>query len=747
MKNKIVRPHLIIPESGIVKIVNTPKARTKPVPRNFTDHGERLVSGLDAVKQSNKIYPSSLGDSFVFRIKLHEGHKFQEQTKQEFFKSHNFDVKVVQTNELAVIASASKSIEHFNNMLVDYRKTGKNKTNLSYIEEISPYDGYDKNSTTLQDLISNTSQKDNDKLIDVQLMLLPNCTKDQYTQALPKIRKHIEKIGGKLKREPFFLSDGTPVVRAELTAYQLSSIENDNAIYRAEETNFFHFDTSEVKSDPLPTFVLDPETDLNSLVPVVVIDSGVDFSNTPIDQLILEHWPPTRYQTRDTSHGTQVASRVIFGDNIHQQIRLGTLTPQASVIDACILVENDSLSEDQLIQYIKDIVETYHERAKIYNLSLNAKNPIQSDRISLIAYEIDNLSSKYGVIFVVSAGNHDIWKYHNSISDVLDDDDVKISPPAESYLALTVGAINDENDPNSLTRKDEISPYSRTGQGFAGNEKPDLVAYGGNISQQNHSIFGTKVISNNGMCKSVSGTSFSAPVVSGHLSTLLSVLPEQNSVMIAKTLLIHLAHPIYDYECLQEDEIASYKKLYGNGMPSIERTINSTPSRVTFVASDQLNRLTKHRVTFRVPEILASNTKRKSPAIITITSTTFPTLDHTKGEEYLGAYVSASLHKRKNNDETFTANPAKIQTGRKKWQPICHFKKSFCQFNSGDWEVWLELFTRWDTNKTEDIPYVLAITIETPLTEIDIYEAIQQEVPNKYQPLTNLPIKQTIQIQ
>jgi hypothetical protein len=338
MKNKVIRPHFIIPESGIQKIENAPTGRTRPVPRDFTEHGKKLVSGLDAVKQSNKINPSSLEDSFVFRVKLHEGHKFQEQAKQDFFKSHNLDVKVVQTNELAVVASSVESIERFNEMVMKYQNSGDNKTYLNYIDDIFPYASFDKNSITLQNLISDKSQ--NDELLDVQFMLLPNCTKEQYIQALPKITKLIENIGGKLKREPFYLSDGTPIIRAKLTVFQLSSVENDNAIYRVEETNFFLFETSEVRSDPLPTFSFDPETDIHSLVPVIVIDSGVDFSHTPLlNSLVLEHWLPEGCQVQNTSHGTRVASRVILGDNIEQQLRLGTLTPQASIIDACILVE------------------------------------------------------------------------------------------------------------------------------------------------------------------------------------------------------------------------------------------------------------------------------------------------------------------------------------------------------------------------------------------------------------------------
>jgi hypothetical protein len=198
---------------------------------------------------------------------------------------------------------------------------------------------------------------------------------------------------------------------------------------------------------------------------------------------------------------------------------------------------------------------------------------------------------------------------------------------------------------------------------------------------------------------------------------------------------------MYDYEQLQEDEIVSRKKLYGNGLSSIERALNSTRQRVTFVATGQLNRLTKQRVVFCMPEILAKESGRMSPAIVTVTSMIFPPLDQTKGIEYLGAYVSASLHKIDGKGKLQVSNPEKTQTGRKKWQSIFHFKKSFCNFGSGDWEVWLELFTRWETDRTDYIPYVLAITIETTSENpnIDIYEAaIQQNVPNRYQFLTNI---------
>lgn len=575
-------------------------------------------------------------------------------------------------------------------------------------------------------------------------MLLPNCSQEQYYRAIEKLRKRIDDIGGTLKREPFFLSDNTPIIRAALTPYQLSSIENDNAIFRVEETNYYHFEQSNAVTEQLLDRRLDTDVDKQTLDPVVVIDSGVDFSKTPLlNDFVLEHWTASDVIVSDTSHGTQVASRVILGDTLEQQMRTGRLTPLATVIDACIKGD-DILTEDQIIVRVREVVEEFHEKSKIYNLSMNADKPIHGDRISLLAFEIDILCRKYGVVFTISSGNHNVWSSRDSIEKIVDDDDALIASPAESYLGLTVGSINDEDDPDSLSKKDELSPFSRIGPGFACNEKPDIVAFGGNISKINGLTFGTKVITNKGECQNISGTSFASPVVAGNLASIISNIPPENAPLLAKTLLLHTARPLYDYAQLSDEQIAYYKKMYGIGCVSLERSLSSTSNRVTFIAQGELNRQTKHRVKFYVPQILSDHSNRNHPAKITVTSLVLPPLDHSKGREYLGAYASASLHKRIANGNMPSVNPKSTTSGRQKWQSIYHFKKEFCNFVSGDWEVWLELFTRWDTDRTENIPYVLAITLEAASNDTQLYEKLMEEVPNRYHPLTRTTVTQTI---
>ena len=62
----------------------------------------------------------------------------------------------------------------------------------------------------------------------------------------------------------------------------------------------------------------------------------------------------------------------------------------------------------------------------------------------------------------------------------------------------------------------------------------------------------------------------------------------------------------------------------------------------------------------------------------------------------------------------------------------------FSKFNAGDWQVWLELFSRWD-DKVADIPYALVITIEDLSGELDIYNEIQEQ--NRFQEIDTFRLK------
>ena len=61
--------------------------------------------------------------------------------------------------------------------------------------------------------------------------------------------------------------------------------------------------------------------------------------------------------------------------------------------------------------------------------------------MSIVGYELDTLQLRKDVQFVVSVGNHTLWKTESCLEDILDDDDSRIAAPADSMLSIAVGSI------------------------------------------------------------------------------------------------------------------------------------------------------------------------------------------------------------------------------------------------------------------------------------------------------------------
>lgn len=736
--------HLIIKEGDIEVVNHSPQGRTIPVSRDFRAHGQLLLDGMEHIIAKHSTVTSSLGNNKVaFEITLHESQKFQDKTRREFLKNNKICINIIKNQNQAIASATIADFNKFENKVKEYKNTNRNKSEFQFIDSIAPIEIGEKQISQIKEIAQNLAFK-NEKF-DIQAVFLPELTADEYQTTISNFKKNIKNIGGNLIREPYQLTNGMIVARFKISGKDINTISADDAIYRIEETASYSFEPSESKLTGNLEYSINKDIDPESLPCVVVIDGGIDFSASPqIEPFVLEHLSYEHNEYNNFQHGTAVASRVIFGESIDVQIKTGVLTPKARVIDACIF-DTKILTEDNLIEKIKYIVEHYHEKAQIFNLSVNSSRAIDQNTMSLLGYEIDALIHKYKIIFTISAGNHNLWQFTDNYSDILDDDDAIIASPAEATLALTVGAVNNERDPNGLTNKDEISPYSRIGLGFAQNEKPDIVAYGGNISIANRTNFGITAISNNGQFITTSGTSFAAPVIASNAAQIIKYVHNGNNMapLLTKLLMIHSAKQLWDTEGLKEEDKSFYKKLYGNGLCNIEDALFSEESKVTFLCTGTMNRLNKQRVKFYIPE-LTSEKPRKNPFIVKITCLSDPIIDYQKGEEYLGVFIDASLHKLTSSGKNTSANPAKTLTGRRKWQPYQHFENVFYTVQPGDWELWLQLNTRWDVADDFEVPYALAITIEDPLRQMALYSAIQNEVENRYdlmiQPETRIQI-------
>ena len=734
--SKEPKSHLWIPDEEVQRIDKTLTAR--PTPRNvtFSEHGSKLSASLQAVKQSieSVAMDNSLidADMLVFRVSLPEGEKIQD--KKDLFSSNGMQVKAVKNERNAIVTTTKSQFQSLKSRIDAYTNNGVGKTYFDYVEDFRPYTGSEKDSSELKKTICAEQPP---TTLDIQLMLIPNLELAIYESAINKLIEKINQTQGEIQQAPYYLSDKTPVIRAIIPSEALSRYENDPAIYRIEETDFFSADASQNTSINLEALELNADIRLDELPVVVVLDSGVTFP-TSLSPVIIQHWIAPQSSGGDKDHGTKVASRVAF-QYVSQQLPSGIISPRTRIIDCNIL--DGSVPVNVFIQRIQAAVDVFADVAKVYNLSANAKTPIEGDEMSIIGYELDALQLRKGVQFILSAGNHTLWETESCIEDVLDDDDSRVSAPADSMLSIVVGAIVGMDYSDSLSLKNQIAPYSRRGPGFKGFSKPDLTAYAGAITVESgvasvpNDVF-SLLMTKDGKLAPDAGTSFSAPIVAGDFAEILGVTPERD-ILLTKALLYHNARPIWEEDSMNDDELSFAHNLYGRGLSCVDNSKYSSPSRVTFVRTGTLNRTTKERVTIYMPPILAAQVGR-NVAKVSVTCLSMPPVDRTKGTEYLGAYIRASLKKSHEDGVKLVPVQQEFKQGRQKWD-VCHqFIKQFSRFNAGDWQVWLELFSRWD-NQNIDVPYALVVTIEDVSGTLDVYSEV--EALNRYRPLNAVRIR------
>lgn len=195
--------------------------------------------------------------------------------------------------------------------------------------------------------------------------------------------------------------------------------------------------------------------------------------------------------------------------------------------------DSESLMEEDLwaqaVEYADsigiDIINTslgYHafdDADKNYHYcDLNGYNSFMSATASMAAEK--------GMVVVCSAGNsgNKVWK--------------KITPPADAYNVLTVGAV-DGNRINTV--------FSSVGYTADGRVKPDVMARGGAAA----------VIRPNGNVENANGTSYSSPILCGAVACLWQACPQ----LTAKEIIEKVRWVGHQFECPDN--------IYGYGIPDM----------------------------------------------------------------------------------------------------------------------------------------------------------------------------------
>lgn len=259
---------------------------------------------------------------------------------------------------------------------------------------------------------------------------------------------------------------------------------------------------------------------LRNLPIICVLDSGLN--DVPqLNGLIVAKDGHRRFTTFDDDynihgHGTPIAYLAIFGET--------SSDPKARVISYKIYSDKDK----------RLFPESYRLAMSKYSSLMNPNySPIFLSSINFKKYDdeitasIDRLIQENNVCAVFSAGNID----PNTVSDYVKRNipcslyvcNHPIQDPAQAVNAVAVGAIAKKDSENSISKKDDLSPFTRCGtinSNLYECPKPEFVQHGGNCCKDGTKLGVTSVTKHGKIINAFLGTSFSAPIFAHHLSEI-----------------------------------------------------------------------------------------------------------------------------------------------------------------------------------------------------------------------------------
>ncbi len=472
-----------------------------------------------------------------------------------------------------------------------------------------------------------------------------------------------------------------------------------------------------------------------------IIDGGISDDNAFLKPFIIAREEYVNKAYQNPKHATFIASTIQYG-NMLNNITVAT-SYRFKFVDIVAIPNSDkdygltdSISEDDLMEIIEEVMEKYSGSTKIWNMSLGIENKPCDGTMSDLGVFLDYIQDKYHVQIFVSSGNINVLPLRNWPPQSGIGEHDRLISPADSVRAVTVGSVALFDSDNSIVKSNEPSPFSRRGPGANYVVKPDIVDYGGNLSTS-YIIngLGVKGMDPYGNIIEGNGTSYSNPRSLQKYASIYDEMVDPD-LLLAKAMLIHSAR-MKSRELL--DERPDNIKYYGFGIPSenIQDILQCSEDNVTLVFKQKISQGSHLEMyDFPYPKSLIKNNKYIGE--IGMTLAYLPPLDPKYGQEYCRTNIDVSfgtysyLQNGKIDykgqvpleakwDEKFEA--ARVENGFK-WSPIkSYYRKLRKGIKIGDgWKLRIDLTAR-NGMYVPSQEFVLIITIRDSNGN-DIYSEI-----------------------
>ena len=750
MADNNLRPHIVIinePAAAIKREYLNGFAQKHPR-ESYQSHAAKVYKEVDQLKA---IFAGSADAGIsktYYRVELPKGHKVSSSEGKQLEKYIRSDIVGSPSENVAHLSTTKESFDDLIAELNKYSNTDNNvgKSKFSTIEGFSQIPFEEKVSERFLLNFANDSEEG-----EAIIKIFPDLNQEDLGIILSGIKNFLAANNSKVlsmlpgEEGAIITVKSRKEVLRELSDRFVSIQSMDSVDEIMEE---MALDGNEIDSK----VVVNPNT---SNAFACIFDTGVNDIQY-LQGSIIEHVYPFQKTggVVKNGHGTFVASRIAYGDSIEDQLSTGVLSPDVRILSVCLKKFSDignpiPTTTEEFIKVVRETVEKWHKQIRVYNISLSCVPTkagvcpsIKDDFVHPFASEIDALSRKYDVLFVICTGNIPFGgsdpfptsQYPQYFVDV----NSRIMPPGEAMLALTVGSIAHKETSGSMAKKMEPSPFTRRGPGFSGHHKPDLVAHGGNCGANwsNHSFLQVAGLSNNGTTTAYNkGTSFSTPIITRLASKFFELMPTASASLV-KAMLIHCSTKSPSTNFNQED----LDRLLGNGWPIVEMLTNSTKNSQTFLYQGEMDYRDMIEIPFYVPSSLigrkTKNGQSKYSVKISATISFYPETSSVLKSGYCKSHIRTKIVKLDKNKEARAVSFADSNIlDSDRYSTVVRLENSFSKgISSGEWRIFIGHESRW-TLKNPKTKFAVVVTVEDPKNdpEVDILASIRSECPNKYQ--------------
>jgi hypothetical protein len=382
----------------------------------------------------------------------------------------------------------------------------------------------------LKEQISKSLKQDSewaDVSKDIVIQLIPNLPIEKRKEYAASVVKHLKQKDNYAKSY-------------EKTDFILTNLKKETTEQLLQAANFV-FRVSEIPKGSIAKARLAPKKkrtrksqsirgaasslegqkiDYNTLPIICLLDSGVN-DIPQLNGLLIAKDGHRHFQNFDddyqkNGHGTPIAYLAIFGESAG--------IPKARLVSYKIFSDRDRrlIPEGYRLAFAKYSSAVNPNRSRIFLSSIVFREYDYG-----ITAAIDRWIQENNICAVFAAGNIDLTTvYDYAFRGVTCESYIcnyPVQDPGQAVNAVALGAIAKKESQNSISRRNELSPFTRCGTtngGLYQCPKPEFVQHGGNYCKDKTAL-GVESYNKNGVkVTDLLGTSFAAPIFAHNLDDI-----------------------------------------------------------------------------------------------------------------------------------------------------------------------------------------------------------------------------------